>query len=155
MKKIAFLIGLILLSGCERKEDYMKKHHVVNNPPIIQYNNSDDDGFVYVLYTALDNNCPCYTYSSPTPVKSFETVNFNRVTSTASLPTNISNPTRVGSSINLSKEDQEEVEHDEEQAEANAEETEATTETDTSAESSSDSSGGDSGGGGGDGGGGD
>ena len=151
MKKIAVLIGLILLSGCERKEDYMKKHHVVNNPPIIQYNNSDDDGFVYVLYTALDNNCPCYTYSSPTPVKSFETVNFNRVASTASLPTNISNPTRVGSSINLSKEDQEEVDHDEEQADANTEET------DTNTDSSSDVGGdvgGDSGGGG-DGGGGD
>ena len=148
MKKIAFLIGLILLSGCERKEDYMKKHHVVKNPPIIQYNNSDD-GFVYVLYTALDNNCPCYTYSSPTPVKSFETVNFNRVASTASLPTNISNPTRVGSSINLSKEDQEEVEHDEEQAEANAEEqTDANAEeTDTNTDISSDV-GGDSGGGG-------
>lgn len=163
MKKISLLIALILLSGCERKEEYMKKHHVVQNPPIIQYN-TNDDGFVYILYTAMDNSCPCYTYNSPTQVQRFDTVNFNRVQTTSSLPSNISNPTRVGTSINLSKENQKEVEQDEEQAEGTTEETvsdasenveSAPNTSDTSSNTDSSASGGDSGGGGDGGGGGD
>lgn len=171
-----------LFTGCEKAPSTKHTHTRVDGVPIYKYESDDSDDLLYVMYAGRNNTCPCYTYSSSTPVTDFSSVRFAQTptlanvtsvspgaSSVGSAPSrggiDLSKPSVAGNSNQLGKEQQEEVEQEATEAEAEAEvdneaetdvDSEASDGGDSGADASSDAGSSDSGGdaGGGDGGGG-
>ena len=155
MKKLIAicLTTTAFLIGCEKAPDvsnHQRQHIDTSVVPIYQYK-GDDDLYTYIMYTNMvSNSCPCYTYSSATPVTNFSDVRFNPAptapmftapsTNGGNISTGGINLSKVGSSNDLSKDQQQEVENEAELVTEQAEEiSEPETEA-TASEATSDSS---------------
>ena len=133
MKRLAllFLASTLALTACEKPHEPKvshKKH--LDSTPIYSFTTSGtangDDGdsnsgndmlYYYLMFSnPADRSCPCYTYTSPTPVSNFSSATFTRY---QSMPNNISPPvnlTKSGTSDELSEKMEQEVEADVEEA---------------------------------------
>lgn len=87
------LVAAAFLLGCGTPQKHHKKKHPekvavhswkVKNSNAELNNNQDDDWlFWYIIYTnnlnTTNPGCPCYSYSSPTPVTNFSSLQFSKV----------------------------------------------------------------------------
>jgi uncharacterized membrane protein YgcG len=156
----AALLSIVALTGCNPPEHH-KAHSDTSTVHVRQVRNSSDDSLLYwyIIYSSMNNTCPCYTASSPTPVSSMSSLNFTRSTEIPATAGNSASTkveteqTEEASNEALPEEVQAEVAQDEaaaEAAEAGADSTDGIGDgpNDTSmSDSGGDSGGGDSGGG--------